>query len=246
MTTVFLFLVSLSIVINPSSSQTTSTLENVTEITIFAMSNVADTPSGKAIIGGELLALESINNDPNLLPNYQLNLEIFDSQKSRLIAVNHALNLTMQYAQQNDGLNNDHRHIFPIMLGSDYSSISTTVSPILEAYSMGQLSPASTSAKLSQTYNYPYFYRTIPSDAVQAQGIILLCKEFGWTNIAVVYVDDDYGDWFNRKIQEFVRDDNTTDAIDVESIAIAEDVVSYSNCEEAAEQILGIIQMRAL
>ena len=43
-------------------------------LTIFAISN-NNAASGKAIVGGQWLAIQEINNDPNILPDYCLNLE---------------------------------------------------------------------------------------------------------------------------------------------------------------------------
>ncbi len=59
--------------------------------------------------------------------------------------------------------------------GCTWSSLSTIVSAAFGAFDMGQISSSATSISLSDTPSYRYFYRTIPSDALQTQGIIL-CK----------------------------------------------------------------------
>ena len=77
-----------------------------------------------------------------------------------------------------------------------------------------------------------FIFRTIPSDELQSEGIIILCEEFGWDSIAVVYVNDVYGLYLSLGIQRLGKDKD----IDVSTIAVAyEDTDTY---EEAADQIL--------
>ena len=47
----------------------------------------------------------------------------------------------------------------PIILGSPWSSLSMAAAPILNAFDMGLISPGATSVLLSDTNEYPYFYR---------------------------------------------------------------------------------------
>ncbi len=139
--------------------------------------------------------MQEINNNANLLPNINLELLVYDSEGTGSIALVKALHIIHTENERN------HTH-FPIILGCPWSSLSTIVSPALGAFDMGQISSTATSISLSDTSAYPYFYRTIPSDALQAQGIILLCEEFNWTKIAVVHVSDAYGLYLSIGITE--------------------------------------------
>ena len=49
-------------------------ISSVNEITIYAITNLGST-TGKSIAGGEWLAIEEINNNTNLLPNYKLKFQ---------------------------------------------------------------------------------------------------------------------------------------------------------------------------
>ena len=53
-----------------------------------------------------------------------------------------------------------------------------------------QISSTATSKALSDRNSYPTFYRTVPSDAIQARGIINLCLIFQWNSIGVIHVNE--------------------------------------------------------
>ncbi|XP_069816663.1 extracellular calcium-sensing receptor-like [Dendropsophus ebraccatus] len=62
------------------------------------------------------------------------------------------------------------------------------------SYSWGlQVSHFSTSRLLSDRNKFPSFFRTVPSDAFQSQGLAKLVLYFGWTWVGLVAVDNDYG-----------------------------------------------------
>eukprot|EP01084_Bolivina_argentea_P275120 469103_1 len=193
------------------------------EIKIFAVSNLDD-ESARSVVGSEWLAIQEINSNPDLFPNYHLTLQVYDSGSDPQQALLYGLNIT----QYKNSANITH---FPIILGMPWSSLSTTIAPILSAFNMGQISASSTSTSLSDPDDYPYFYRTVSSDALQAKGIVLLCHTFNWTSVAVVYVNDAYGLYLSLGIQA----SGQKYGISVTSIAISEyEGLTY---DYAAQQI---------
>ena len=78
---------------------------------------------------------------------------------------------------------------------------------------------------------YMHINRTIPSDDLQARGIVLLCQQFNWTKIAVVYVQDAYGLYLSIGISSGALDHD----IEVISVGFARD--ELSTYDEAALQI---------
>eukprot|EP01084_Bolivina_argentea_P278943 476775_1 len=205
-------------------------IESKQEITIFAISNLDDN-IGKSVVGAQWLGIEEINNDHNFFPNYSFNLQVFNCSRDHQQALLHALNVTTH-------TNTPNNTYLPIILGAPWSSLSTAIAPLLGAFNIGQMSVA-TSITLSQTNKYPYFYRTMPSDALQAEGIILLCNTFNWTSIAVVYVNDAYGLYLSIGLQASAKKTN----IHVTSIAISEyeDVTFIHAAEQIKELNIYII-----
>eukprot|EP01084_Bolivina_argentea_P258488 435790_1 len=197
--------------------------ENIS-INIFAISNLMNgSGDGIAMYGAEWIAAQEINNNTDLLPNVEFSLHRFDSENNPQRALIHAIAIT-EFESANV-------YNFPIILGCPWSSLSESAATVLNAYNMGLISSSATSVSLSNTKKYPYFYRTIPSDSLQAQGLILLCNEFGWTTIGVVYVNDAYGLNLALGIQNL----GTLHNIDVTSIAISYEYDETYN--HAAKQI---------
>eukprot|EP01084_Bolivina_argentea_P257806 434431_1 len=210
-----LFLIIFLIWIHVSKSQQTITLSAISELS----SSV-----GKSIAGAQWLAIQEINNSTDLIPKIHLEFEIYDSKGDGGEALVKALNITDVERRQN-------KTHFPISLGCPWSSLSTITSPVLAAFNMGQISSSSTSVLLSDTSKYPYFYRTIPSDSLQAQGIILLCQEFNWTKIAVVYDNDQYGSYLSINIVELALE------VDIQATAVAFSRDKSSTLTSAASQV---------
>eukprot|EP01084_Bolivina_argentea_P163256 284044_1 len=197
-------------------------LSHKTNLTIFAITSGSSSDS--TTVGSQWLAIQEINNNSELLSNYLLHLKVVNVGEESRNAVIAALDL-IKYKSTKD-------HIyFPIVLGAPWSSLSTATAPVFAAYNMGQISASSTSIDLSNTDRYQYFYRTIPSDALQAEGLILLCVTFNWTSIAIVYVNDVYGLYLSFVLQ------NLGKKYGIDSVSIAISYDDDATYYDAAEQI---------
>ena len=75
--------------------------------------------------------------------------------------------------------------------------------------------------------------RTIPSDALQAKGLIALCVEFNWTSIAIVYNKGAYGAGLSLSLQELATSNN----IEASAIAVSnEDQSTYLSAAELIKE----------
>ncbi|XP_069072196.1 extracellular calcium-sensing receptor-like [Pleurodeles waltl] len=65
-----------------------------------------------------------------------------------------------------------------------------------------QISYSASSSLLSDRNQFPSFFRTMPSDDFQAQGLVQLLIHFGWTWIGLLAEDSDYGQQGAHIVQE--------------------------------------------
>nr|XP_046245275.1 extracellular calcium-sensing receptor-like [Scatophagus argus] len=118
-----------------------------------------------------IFAIEEINNSSELLPGIKLGYQIHDS----CTAVPATSGMVMA------------------IIGESSSTPSISMSRIIGAFSIPQVSHFSTCACLSDKLQFPTFFRTVPSDQFQADALAKLVKHFGWTWIGAVRSDSDYG-----------------------------------------------------
>ena len=146
-------------------------------------------------------AVRQVNKNTRTLPGIKVGFDIRNSCNKENIALQNVLDFILDLSViQNDnqttsnkcGCVNRRNKIIAVVGGAS-SSISTSVSNVLSADYMPQISYSSTSVALSNKYRYPNFVRTLPSDIYQAKAIVALLKEFQWTYVNVLASDDDYG-----------------------------------------------------
>ncbi|CAF3540974.1 unnamed protein product [Rotaria sp. Silwood1] len=82
------------------------------------------------------------------------------------------------------------------VLGVDGPTSSTSaryLAPFAARIGLPLVSYTATNADLDDTFNYPTFYRTIPSDILTAEAIVKLLKYFSWIPCSIIIGNDDYG-----------------------------------------------------
>nr|XP_046245290.1 extracellular calcium-sensing receptor-like [Scatophagus argus] len=141
-----------------------------------------------------IFAIEEINNSSELLPGIKLGYQIHDSCAAVPVAVHVAFELLngrdpVFYT----GDNCSQSGMVMAIIGESGSTPSISMSRIIGAFSIPQVSHFATCACLSDKQQFPTFFRTIPSDQFQADALAKLVKHFGWTWIGAVRSDSDYG-----------------------------------------------------
>lgn len=91
----------------------------------------------------------------------------------------------------------------------------------LEIYKDAQvvcMSPSATNPPLTQSGDYPNFFRTIASDDAQAMLEVKFAKELGLKKIAVIHDKGDYGKGFAEFSKQFVENDADMEVVLFEGV----------------------------
>uniref|UniRef100_A0A3B3D6R2 G-protein coupled receptors family 3 profile domain-containing protein n=1 Tax=Oryzias melastigma TaxID=30732 RepID=A0A3B3D6R2_ORYME len=143
-----------------------------------------------------IFAIEEINNSTELLPGINLGYQIHDSCSAVPVAVQAAFQLS------NGGDNIFYKNdicsqsgMMAAFVAESGSTPSIGISQVIGSFDIPQVSHFATCACLSDKQQFPNFFRTIPSDAFQAEALAKLVKHFGWTWIGTICSDSDYGNY---------------------------------------------------
>ncbi|KAM6933294.1 extracellular calcium-sensing receptor-like [Xenentodon cancila] len=137
------------------------------------------------------LAVEEINQSPELLPSYTLGYKIFDSCAHSLTSQRAAL----------AALSGPSEEDFPMcsgasllaVIGESGSTQSIVVSRLLQPFRIPMISYFSSCACLTDRKKYPTFFRVIPNDDYQVKAIAQLLVHFNWTWVGIIRGDHEYG-----------------------------------------------------
>ena len=142
------------------------------------------------LVEGMVFAIQTINQDPELLSNISLAFDIRDSCTS----VNYALQQSVSFIQSvsNSACNVRGTLATSGVLGAALSSVTEAAANLFGLFEIPQISYASTSPSLS-TSQFRYFFRTIPSDVFQAQVLADIMVYFKWSYIMLLNSNDLYG-----------------------------------------------------
>uniref|UniRef100_A0A3Q2R2D1 Extracellular calcium-sensing receptor-like n=1 Tax=Fundulus heteroclitus TaxID=8078 RepID=A0A3Q2R2D1_FUNHE len=142
-----------------------------------------------------IFAIKEINNSTELLPGINLGYQIYDSCVAVPVSVHVAFQLLNgKDPVFNKGGNCSQSGVVAVV-GDSGSTPSISISRIFRSFNIPLVSPFATCACLSDKQQHPTFFRTIPSDQFQADGLAKLVKHFGWMWIGAVRSDSDYGNY---------------------------------------------------
>ncbi|XP_061164182.1 gamma-aminobutyric acid type B receptor subunit 1-like isoform X2 [Saccostrea echinata] len=128
---------------------------------------------GKACKPALEMALERVNRDPRILPEYHLNMEVSDSQCKP--GVGTSLFYDFLYSEPPK-----------MMVLSGCSVVSTFISQAAKLWNIIVLGYGSSSPSLSDRRRFPSFFRTHPSATLHNPARIKIFQKFGWSRIATI------------------------------------------------------------
>ena len=151
-----------------------------------------------------LFAIDSINNDPNLLPNITLGYDIRDYCGVENVAIDDALEwaLTSSIATASQECTdvNSNGSVLAAVIGAYHSRVSGPVASLLRPFEIPQISYGSTSPVLSNRLRYSYFFRTVPPDNLRSDVVVSIILSQGWNVVSAVHSNELFGEFL---IEEF-------------------------------------------
>ncbi|XP_073529603.1 extracellular calcium-sensing receptor-like [Phyllobates terribilis] len=138
-----------------------------------------------------IFAIEEINRSDKLLPNLTLGYRIYDACYTHFQATRTALSLVT--GPEDEQYRCTRFPSVSAIIGGSWSTHSIAVSRLVALYNIPMISYFSTCACLSNKYEYPTFFRAIPSDIFQSRALAQLVSYFNWTWIGLILEDNDYG-----------------------------------------------------
>ena len=137
-----------------------------------------------------VFAIRKINRDPSLLPGVNLTFDIRETCTSQNVALERAI----EYVQNSDeSCTNQTTLAVSGVVGAVRSSVSESVASLLRLFQLPQISYGSTADFLSDSSRFDYFFRTVPSDSLQARAMADIIAHFNWTYVFALFSDDTYG-----------------------------------------------------
>uniref|UniRef100_UPI00358E6E3C extracellular calcium-sensing receptor-like n=1 Tax=Myxine glutinosa TaxID=7769 RepID=UPI00358E6E3C len=139
-----------------------------------------------------VFAMQEINKQTDLLPNISLGYVIFDTCLSQQKVVETAIGISGQFLlYREDG--SCHTCAIKAIIGPASTSLSISVSRILQFLHIPLVSYYASCKCLSDKREFPSLLRTIPSDTYQASVMVHLVRHFRWVYIGTIQHEDDYG-----------------------------------------------------
>uniref|UniRef100_A0A6J0SAP0 Vomeronasal type-2 receptor 26-like n=1 Tax=Pogona vitticeps TaxID=103695 RepID=A0A6J0SAP0_9SAUR len=140
-------------------------------------------------------AIKEVNEDPQILPNFTLGFQIYDSYFS----AKWTFYSTMQFISLSERFVPNYRcnlqNTLSGVIGGLDPQISLYMATILDLYKIPQLIYGCAPVMNNKTPGL-FFYQMAPKETIQNTGILSLLLHFGWVWIGVLTVDDDNGERF--------------------------------------------------
>ncbi|XP_029442974.1 vomeronasal type-2 receptor 26-like [Rhinatrema bivittatum] len=135
-------------------------------------------------------AIQYINQNSEILPNITLGFHIADSCTDELLSLCAALMILSGEPNPVPGFTCHHQGQVAGFIGSLSSLISYAVAIVTGIYRYPQISYGSMDQLFNDRVEFPSFYRTVPNDQSQYQGLIQLLNLFGWNWVGILTSDD--------------------------------------------------------
>ncbi|XP_030042311.1 vomeronasal type-2 receptor 26-like [Microcaecilia unicolor] len=136
-------------------------------------------------------AIEEINRNPMILPNITLGFHITDSCTEGMISLCKALIILSGEKDPVPGYSCHQQGRLAGVIGSLSSGTSGVIAKLTGTYRYPQISYGAMDLLFNNRIEFPFFYRTVPNDHSQFQGLIQLLILFRWNWVGILTLDDE-------------------------------------------------------
>ncbi|OCT81573.1 hypothetical protein XELAEV_18028396mg [Xenopus laevis] len=140
-----------------------------------------------------IYAVEEINKSSQILPNITLGYQIFDSCGCEFKAMSGLLDIMSGEQQTIPNYDCWKNNKLVGFLGDLTTSTTQSVAQFLAVFRYPQISYGSMDPVFHDRVQFPSFYRTIPNEEAEIDGIVQILKHFGWKWVGLIISDDDTG-----------------------------------------------------
>ncbi|XP_053516210.1 taste receptor type 1 member 3 isoform X2 [Artibeus jamaicensis] len=142
------------------------------------------------------MAVEEINRGSSLLPGTLLGYDFFDTCSDPVVAIKPSLMFMAKAGGRDVAAHCDYSQHQPRVLaviGPQSSELALITGKLFGFFLMPQVSYGASMDKLSDREAFPSFFRTVPSDQVQATAMVELLLALHWNWVAALASDEEYG-----------------------------------------------------
>uniref|UniRef100_L7N3K3 Uncharacterized protein n=1 Tax=Xenopus tropicalis TaxID=8364 RepID=L7N3K3_XENTR len=177
-----------------------------------------------------VFAINEINNNPDLLPNITLGFHIVDNCLNEERAISGMLDIISGGNVPTPNYRCGLSHNLVAFVDGISTRLTLLFARMFGMYKVPQISFSSLDPVLSGKIQFPFFYRTVPSDDFQYMAIVTLIKYFSWTWVGILVPDDEFG----LKISQLLLEELTRNYI---CVAFLEFLDQSKVDKEAAHKI---------
>ncbi|XP_034992716.1 vomeronasal type-2 receptor 26-like [Zootoca vivipara] len=148
-----------------------------------------------------VFAVDEINENPKILPNATLGFHIYDSYFDSRMTSRTTLDLLFKsHHFVPNYICGNQKNVVGV-IGGLSSDTSSSMADVLGLHKIPQISYGSFQRAMNDQIRFSSFYRMVPNEALQYQGIIQLLLHFRWKWVGFITTDNEAGERFLQTIE---------------------------------------------
>ncbi|XP_034263663.2 vomeronasal type-2 receptor 26-like [Pantherophis guttatus] len=149
-----------------------------------------------------VFAINEINENQQILPNVTLGFHIYDSYSESKMTYQSCLDLLFKFHTIVPNYICQTKRKVVGIIGGLSSDTSSCMADIFHLYKIPQISYGSFESKVTTESHFPSFYRMVPNEVLQYEGLIQLLLHFRWKWVGLITIDDEAGEHFSRSLEQ--------------------------------------------